>query len=215
MKHLPIALALVLVAPLANAEDRNPPAPETLSQEKFQALAGQLAKGGYVFYFRHAATRHDQEDHHPAVLEDCASQRNLSQAGKDQAAAIGAAFRELRIPVGRVIASPYCRCMDTARLAFSKFDVSEDLHFAIGLDKSQRQVKGEALRQLLAQPPAPGTNTVLVAHTANLDEATGIWPKPEGAAVLFRPDGQGSFRAVGRIPPELWSDALAKPAKKR
>lgn len=215
MKHLPIALALVLVAPLANAGDGNPPPPELLSQEKLQALAGQLAKGGYVFYFRHAATRHDQEDHQPAALADCASQRNLSEAGKDQATAIGAAFRELKIPVGRVIASPYCRCVDTARLAFSRFDVSDDLHFAIGLDKGQRQAKGEALRHLLAQPPAAGTNTVLVAHTANLEEATGIWPKPEGAAVLFRPDGQGGFRAIGRIPPELWVHALARPAKQR
>ncbi len=53
-----------------------------------------------------------------ARLEDCSSQRNLDENGRAQAARIGEAFRKNAIAVGKVLSSPRCRCLDTARLAF-------------------------------------------------------------------------------------------------
>jgi phosphohistidine phosphatase SixA len=168
-------------------------------------LTPQLRRGGYIFYLRHGATRLDEQDRQPVVKEDCATQRNLSDEGRKQAETVGAAMRKARIPVGRVLSSPFCRCLDTARLAFASAEVSEDLYFAIGLTKLERQTKGASLRRLLAEMPPRGSNTVLVAHTANLEEAVGFWPKPEGTAILFQPNGSGGFRAIGRIPPDAWT----------
>jgi phosphohistidine phosphatase SixA len=195
-----------LLLPTANAADPAPVVtpPETISPQALQQMLPELRKGGYVLYFRHAATRLDQQDQQPITLEDCATQRNLSDEGRDQAEAIGAAFKQAGIPVGQVLSSPFCRCLDTARIAFAKSQTSQALYFAIGLSKPERQAKGDALRALLSQAPTPGTNHVIVAHTANLEEAAGYWPKPEGTAILFRPDGKGGFSALGRIPPETW-----------
>ncbi len=210
MRFLLLLLAVLPAAGLPAAGDAAPPALATLTQQDLQELLPALRKGGYIFYFRHALTRQDQEDRQPVTLGDCTTQRNLSEEGRHQAGGIGAAMRDLKIPVGKVLSSPFCRCVETAQLAFGKAEIAEDLYFAIGLAKAERAAKGTALRRLLAQAPAAGSNAVIVAHTANLDEATGYWPKPEGAAVLFRPDGAGSFRPVGRLPPEIWGSHGAR-----
>jgi hypothetical protein len=57
---------------------------------------------------------------------------------------------------------------------------------------------------MLASPPPPGTNTVLVSHTANLREATGFWPKPEGAIYIFRPGPDDTFTPVAHMAPSDW-----------
>ncbi|MBS1190962.1 MAG: phosphohistidine phosphatase SixA [Rhodocyclaceae bacterium] len=67
----------------------------------------------------------------------------------------------------------------------------------------------KALRALLAEPVPPGGNRVLVSHSSTLADGTGIFPKQEGAFVVFRPDGRGGFRHVASfLPADL--DALAK-----
>ena len=198
-----LTLLAGFIAPVFAAPAAAPALP-TLSAEQVHALLPALRQGGFIFYFRHAATRHDQVDRQPVVLNECATQRNLSAAGQAQASAIGEAFRALRIPVGRVLSSPFCRCVETASRAFSVVETRDDLYFAIGLKQAERQAKGEALSGMLAQPPAAGSNTVLVAHTANLKEAAHIWPKPEGVAIVFRPDGHGGFEVFGRIAPDTW-----------
>ena len=55
-----------------------------------------------------------------ARLDDCSTQRNLDENGRAQAGRIGEAFRRHNIAVGRVLGSPRCRCLDTARLAFGQ-----------------------------------------------------------------------------------------------
>src|SRR4051812_30257389 len=79
-------------------------------------LVERLRRGGYVLALRHAATDQSMADN-TRDLRDCSKQRNLSAAGRRQAQAIGRALRRLRIPVGTVLASPYCRTRATARLA--------------------------------------------------------------------------------------------------
>lgn len=202
--------ALFVAGKPALGAEAAPTALATLTQQELKELLPALRKGGYILYFRHALTRQEQEDRQPVTLGDCTTQRNLSEEGRRQAGGIGAALRELKIPVGMVLSSPFCRCVDTAQLAFGKAEISEDLYFAVGLAKAERAAKGAALRRLLAAPPTAGSNTVIVAHTANLEEATGYWPKPEGATVLFRPDAAGGFRPIGRLPPEIWTEAAAR-----
>jgi hypothetical protein len=57
---------------------------------------------------------------------------------------------------------------------------------------------------MLSTPPAKATNAVIVSHTANLREAAGIWPKPEGVAYVFRPLPEGKFEAIAMVLPEDW-----------
>lgn len=79
---------------------------------------------------------------------------------------------------------------------------------AMGLDKDVRAAQGAELRRLLATAPASGTNTVLVSHNTNLKEATGIWPRREGDAHVFRPRPGGGFDHVGEIAAEDWRRVL-------
>src|SRR5216684_6878924 len=83
-------------------------------------LLSELRKGGYVLYFRHAATDFSQNDERMKSYEDCANQRNLIDRGRAEARAVGAAIRELRIPIEPVLASPFCRTVETAQLIFGR-----------------------------------------------------------------------------------------------
>jgi phosphohistidine phosphatase SixA len=169
------------------------------------ALVKELQKGGHVIYFRHGTTAESGEkDVADADLDDCARQRNLSDAGQTQTKEIGAAFKVLRIPVGEVYNSPYCRCVDTARNLFGKGAKNKALHFAIQVRSAERASITTQLLDLLATVPPQGTNTALVSHTANLQEAVGLWPKPEGVAHIFKPRGDGTFSYVGVMQPETW-----------
>src|SRR5688572_3600781 len=102
----------------------------------------------------------------------CEAQRNLSAEGRNQVTQIGKAFQALTNPVGTVTTSPFRRTKDTAKLAFGRFSVSNDLSFAIGTDASEtKRITGSLRRMLSTRPKA--TNAVLVSYTANLREAAG------------------------------------------
>ncbi|MDH3221137.1 MAG: histidine phosphatase family protein, partial [Gammaproteobacteria bacterium] len=83
-------------------------------------LVTALRNGGYNIYFRHVATDWSRSDDLRQAGDwlDCdpARMRQLSDAGRADARAIGAGMRGLGVPVGEVLASPYCRTMETARL---------------------------------------------------------------------------------------------------
>jgi phosphohistidine phosphatase SixA len=169
-----------------------------------EQLIDALQQGGLVIYVRHATTDHTQDDEHPVDLSDCATQRNLSRSGRQQARRIGEAIKRLAIPIGEVLSSPFCRCYETAQLLFGRYRLDEDLYYAVAVDKATRTRQRERLRKLLSTPPGTGLNKVIVSHTGNLREATGIWPKPEGVAWVFRPLGEGRFEALGGIDPGDW-----------
>src|SRR5256886_4865220 len=82
------------------------------------ALLAKLRQGGYVLFLRHTSTDFSQNDSQMKSFEDCASQRNLTDKGRDEARALGAQIKRLRIPIGPVHASPFCRTQETARLVF-------------------------------------------------------------------------------------------------
>jgi broad specificity phosphatase PhoE len=186
---------VVVLAPVASAADK---------LADLSSVLGELRKGGFVIYFRHGLTSQTGSSDEAADLMKCETQRNLSAEGRSQATQIGKAFRALRIPVDTVTTSPFCRCKDTAKLAFGRFAVSNDLYFAIGTDAGETKRFTESLRRMLSTRPAKATNAVIVSHTANLREAAGIWPKPEGVAYVFRPLPGGKFEAIAMVLPEDW-----------
>src|ERR1041384_2416655 len=79
-------------------------------------LVRALQSGGHAIYLRHAATDQTQDDSNRVALEDCKDQRNLSEKGREQARTIGAAFTALGITVSKIVAGPYCRTVETAKL---------------------------------------------------------------------------------------------------
>lgn len=164
-----------------------------------------LQRGGYVIYLRHARTDRSQSDQDHQDLANCATQRNLSDAGRDDAKAIGQAFRAKNILVDRVLASPYCRAKDTAQLAFGAFEVADGLRYLSGATPEQKPGITAATEDLLGQVPSAGKNLVLVSHTSNLKATSGIWPRDPAVAIIFMPDGNGRYKPVGKIEPSEWA----------
>ena len=172
-------------------------------------LVELLADGGLILFVRHAATDHSQSDQDISDLSRCDLQRNLSQQGKDEAATIRAAVEKHQIPIGAILTSPYCRTVDTARLAFGRYTIVHDLRATFFTSASETNEINRKLRVLLSEAPDSGTNTVLVGHTANLSDVTDVWPKPEGVTHIFRPLGLQGFEHLGRITPEDWEKLLS------
>ena len=111
----PVPDGFVLVATVG-ADEWAEPLPDALPGVDLgdRSLLEALREGGFVIYFRHAAT--DTAIDQNVDFEYCATQRNLSQRGRDQAAEIGAGFEALGIPVGEVRSSEFCRTQETAEL---------------------------------------------------------------------------------------------------
>ena len=108
--------------------------------------------------------------------------------------------------MGTVLASPYCRTIDTAKLAFGKVTPEPELEHTVTASETLTRQRAAALSKLLATVPQAGTNTVLAGHTGNLQEATGIWPSPEGVAIVFKPDGKGASRYLATVGPAHWAE---------
>ena len=170
-----------------------------------------LKQGGYVLYMRHAASDTSKPDRAPDVdLKDCATQRPLSDKGRLQAAYIGQAIRALGIPIGEVLVSPYCRVRETAELAFGgSYTVRPSLMSTSNLSEKEKRPLLEDLRALLAKPVPDGTNRLLLSHNAPLMDAVGIFPKPEGVVLVFRPNGKGGADHVATITPDAWDGLTA------
>lgn len=168
-------------------------------------LADRLHRGGYVLAFRHAATDFSMTDS-TRDLRDCSRQRNLTAKGRREARSIGREFRRLGIPVGRVLASPFCRTRETATLAFGHAVPSRALlsaEFFEGEPVGERQPA--RLRRLLARSPRRATNTILVSHNFAIDDATGE-SLAEGEAVIVTPGGGGrGFEVVARLKAGEWA----------
>ena len=155
-----------------------------------------LRSGGKIVILRHASTELGLGDPPGFRLDDCATQRNLSEAGRTEARRIGAAFVLRAIPVARVLSSRWCRCVETARLAFGRVEpwASLDSFFD---DRSREPQQTRAVRALIAEP-LTGGNLILVTHQVNITALTGIAPAM-GEMVVLSPEPRGSFKIVGRL----------------
>jgi phosphohistidine phosphatase SixA len=187
-------------APPAAPQAQPPAAPPLEGKALVTALRG----GGYVIFFRHGATDMSQKDTDFDHLEACATQRNLSAAGREQAAALGRDVLALGLPIDRVLASPFCRTRDTARLAFGRSQAVADLSYRPTADPAaNKKLVAAGLARLLAEPPAAGKDTVIVAHNDNVAAAAGL-QLAEGEAAVFKPLGKDGFQLVARVRPDEW-----------
>ena len=199
-------------APAATAPDRaagSSPLPAAHTAARTHELRpaevlAELKRGGYVLYFRHTSTDFSQDDSKSRGPDDCVNQRNLTVRGRDEARAIGAAIRALDIPIGSVLASPVCRTMETARLAFGRAEASAAVRGGPANDADRYS----ALRQLLAAERPRGANVVIASHGNPFYAVAGPPYLAEGEAAVIRGLGADKFEIVGRISRDGWA-ALA------
>jgi len=159
----------------------------------------ELLRGGaQVVLMRHTITTPGVGDPAGFRLDDCATQRNLTDAGREDARRIGAAFRQRSIPVGRVLSSPWCRCLETSRLAFGAAEVWAPLSNLFD-NRAREAEQLRALREIAGRRPTGG-NLLLVTHGSVVQPLTGIQPAP-GEIIVLTPDGAGRFRVAGRLAP--------------
>ena len=194
-----LTFTLLQVAPLQSAAQS-----PTLAGP---ALGNALREGGLILYFRHASTDFGQNDDQMTGYEDCAKQRNLTDRGRAEARDIGAAVKRLDLPVGEVLASPFCRTMETARLIFGTATASAAVRG--GPARPESEERYAALRKLLSTPPRRGTDLAIVSHGNPFNAVVGAPYLAEGEAAVIRPLGAQGFVVIARVPKNAW-DSLAK-----
>ncbi|MDV2887377.1 histidine phosphatase family protein [Alkalihalophilus pseudofirmus] len=163
-----------------------------------------IQEGGYILYARHgeATIGVDQPNW---LVEACSTQRNLSTTGRRQAVAYGEALRNLQIPISfPVIASPFCRTIETALLAFGSANVEVDPLWTEVYQLSDSPSSGEIEQVLnkvtlnLESKPAAGTNQVIIAHS--FPEGAGLGRIPNMGTVIINPLGRGKgYEIVGNL----------------
>jgi broad specificity phosphatase PhoE len=157
-----------------------------------------LAGGGWAVLLRHAQTVPGVGDPPGFRLEECSTQRNLSEAGRDQARRFGEEFVRRAIRVDEVLSSRWCRCIDTARLAFPNSDVRvfEPLNSFFG-EGGRRDSQTAQLRDFLARQQ-PDRRLVLVTHQVNITALTGEFASM-GEAMFVRLGREGAGALLGRL----------------
>jgi phosphohistidine phosphatase SixA len=199
------AIALAVLALPAAAEPQSSPDPAHVLEGA--ALVRALRAGGLTLYFRHTATDFTQGDRAMTTHDECATQRNLSEAGRAQARAIGEAIRALQLPVGEVIASPFCRTMETGRLMFGRAEPSTVVRGYEGTSSANADYG--RLAALLASAPKAGTLRMITSHGNPFRAIAGPPHLDEGEAAVLKPAGAG-FVVVARIRRNEWASLATR-----
>lgn len=195
-----VIFAFPMEGPVANAASANP---------VNDMLVQSLRQGGYILYIRHGEATIG-EDQPNIIWNDCSTQRNLSEEGKRQAVLLGDRLKKLNIPVHiPVQASPFCRTVQSAELAFGQGNVTSNpfwvrvyqLSEPVTEEEQNRTLAG--LTSILEQIPPAGSNHVIVAHS--FPKNVGLGEIPYMGTVVIKPRGEGNgYEIVGRITLEDW-----------
>ena len=165
--------------------------PTAHAEEVWEAMRAP----GSVIVVRHAYAP-GAFDPPEAKLEDCSTQRNLDENGRAQATRLGEAFRAHGITVGRVLSSPRCRCLDTARLAFKEPEPWPLLQGGRPNTELLRSSVRE-IRKVMAEHRA-GPPLVLVTHGFVVTGLTGLDVRM-GAFVVMRRSVDGTHGVAGQL----------------
>ncbi|AOG21418.1 histidine phosphatase family protein [Acidovorax sp. RAC01] len=162
-------------------------------------VAALLRQGGVVIAFRHALAP-GTFDPPGFRLGDCSTQRNLSEEGRAQARRIGEWFRQQGLAPARVASSPWCRCLDTARLAFGQ---APENWAALGSPRGYTETTGaahlEVLRKSLTAASArPARFEVWVTHMFVLADLAGA-NAASGEGLVLRMGSQGNVETLARL----------------
>ena len=164
-----------------------------------QELWKLLRSGGQIVLMRHGLTDPETSEPPGARVDDCSTQRNLGVAGREEARRVGAAFRAHGIPIGKVLSSRWCRCIETARLAFGTVEPWPDLEFAGWNDSPEKRRRDRTIRETLGRRPDRG-NTILVSHGFVIGPLVNASPRTAEFYVVS-PQPDGGFRVMGHLAP--------------
>jgi hypothetical protein len=208
LRRRPLLIAPWLAAATALQARPAQPAPGPSDAGRVIEL---LRRGGVVVAFRHALAP-GTFDPPGFQLGDCTTQRNLSDEGREQARRIGAWFRQHRLQPAAVRSSPWCRCVDTAALAFGAERVER--WSALGSPAQEQRADGgsrsdgthpayaqrlDALRQALARASAtPQRFEAWVTHQFVLRDLAGE-SLDSGQALVLRHDAERGARVEARL----------------
>ena len=138
-------------------------------------LINQLEEGGKLIFIRHAYAP-GSGDPDNFNLNDCSTQRNLSKEGQRQAEYIGEFFKNNKVKIDKVLSSEWCRCKETAKIAFKNFSTNSFLNsfysskFAKNKDKQVKALK-EYIKKFKSDK-----NLVLVTHYVLISEILNYGP---------------------------------------
>jgi phosphohistidine phosphatase SixA len=217
-------LIITALGALCACSSESPPPrtepPKLLAPQERTLLSGmvlrdELRKGGYVLYFRHFHTDHTKWHEDPikpkhgemsvqAFRESCDQQRPLTTFGRRRAADIGKLMKKQGIPIGRVLSSPYCRAVESSTLLAGREPDETPYELVHRGGTLTYEMMAANIRPYLGTPPAPGTNTLLVAHRPQMDDVGFI---EEGQAFVLEPLGNGQFNLAGKIYDSDWYEA--------
>ena len=168
-------------------------------------LVTALRNGGYVIVMRHASSPREVPDKTTANPDNVRLERQLDEAGRSSAIAMGTAIRDLKIPIKEVFTSPTYRAMETVRRAqFPNPHPQSELGDGGQSMQAANDAQAAWLRERVSRASA-GTNIVIVTHMPNLARAFPEWGAvADGEAVVLKPVGKGSATIMGRIKIEEW-----------
>ena len=180
--YLAASLGLLLIAAVVAADE---------------GLADQVNAGGRVLMIRHAYAP-GSGDPDNFQIGDCATQRNLNDAGREQARRIGEWLRAQGITAARVYSSQWCRCRETADLIGLGPVAALPALNSFYERPRDREPNLAALRDFFARQPANGPLVVLVTHYVTIVGITGE-AVSSGEGVLLRLQGSRSVEVIRRL----------------
>ena len=165
-------------------------------------VAALLREGGVVLALRHAVAP-GTFDPPQFKLDDCSTQRNLSDEGRAQARRIGQWFNARGLQPARVRSSPWCRCVETATLAFGAVDKWAALGSPRGASETTNAESLDELRRAVRQAGMQrGRFEVWVTHMFVLSDLVAT-PTGSGEGLVLKVDPSDSaaaMRVLARLP---------------
>jgi hypothetical protein len=166
-------------------------------QLKGIALVTALRRGGFNLFMRHTQTG--------TVTAQCTTS-NLSPAGERDAKFVGDSMRSLRIPIDRVLSSPICRVLDTAKL-LNLGEVDTTFELSNVPSESVPNLEQARLRLLLTAPPT-GKNRMLVSHLQHGKAEQDRLALDFGEIIVVAAGANNTYKAVARIRADDWYDLI-------
>jgi broad specificity phosphatase PhoE len=158
----------------------------------------QLRQGVAVALIRHAIAP-GLGDPPGFRVDDCTTQRNLSQEGRDQARRIGEFFHEKGVKETSVYSSQWCRCLETARLlALGPVKELPALN-SFFEDRSTDEAQTKQIRKFITSLPT-GKPVIMVTHQVNITALTDIVPS-SGEIIIFQLTQDGQGKVLGKYAP--------------
>jgi len=155
-----------------------------------------LRQGGKVVLLRHTHVDVREGIGHLAP-GSCANEVNLSTRGIEQAKRIGEAFRAHGIEVGEVLSSPYCRCVDTGKLAFGRATPVQYLMPPGVVSDSQAKLNQERVLQDIRNHHSL-SNLMMITHDLNISDIVLESSIAMGDFFVLEPNGV-DFEVIGKV----------------